>query len=251
MTLLILIALIVLGLACSLAGLRHSCAACYAICLALFLGLGCGPIAQWLLKGLQSPYLVRPPFDWSQRNAIVLLGAGTQRPVADGAVEPSLFSYPRLIEAAGLYQDCRKTRADCKIIISGGDPLRSGRPEASVYSDVLVGLGIDAAELMQEPESENTWQNAHFTAAILKRYDPDRVLLVTSATHLRRSMLYFTHFGVNAAPMRADYLSAKLSLLPRAYNFALADMAIREYIGIARYHAYSALGWNLSTHSRR
>ncbi|MBN4747341.1 YdcF family protein, partial [Pandoraea nosoerga] len=29
-----------------------------------------------------------------------------------------------------------------------------------------------------------------------------------------------------------------------AYNFALMDYALHEWIGIARYHVYNALGWN-------
>jgi hypothetical protein len=29
-----------------------------------------------------------------------------------------------------------------------------------------------------------------------------------------------------------------------AYNFALTDFALHEWIGIARYHVYNALGWN-------
>ena len=45
-------------------------------------------------------------------------------------------------------------------------------------------------------------------------------------------------------PVRADDLQATASPLPMAYNFALMDYALHEWIGIARYHVYNALGWN-------
>lgn len=90
----------------------------------------------------------------------------------------------------------------------------------------------------------NTWQNAQFARPILRQYGADRVLLVSSGIHLRRSLLYFAHFGIDPVPMRADYLRARLLPLPLAYNFTLTDFALHEYVGIARYYVYNALGWN-------
>jgi uncharacterized SAM-binding protein YcdF (DUF218 family) len=201
-------------------------------------------VPAWLLGDLQSAYDVKPKIEWSKRNAIVLLGAGTEKIAHTDSVEPGTFSYARLVEAAGLYNDCRKTESDCKIVVSGGDAQHTGSPEATVYRSTLLKLGIDAADVLLESDSMNTWQNAQFTSAALRRYDADRVLLVSSGIHLRRSVLYFTHFGVTATPVRADYLRAVLSPLPLSYNFTVADFALHEYVGIARYHVYNALGWN-------
>ncbi len=69
-------------------------------------------------------------------------------------------------------------------------------------------------------------------------------MLVSSGIHLRRGLIYFAHFGVGATPVRADYLRAVWSWLPLSYNFVLADLALHEYTGIARYHVYNAMGWN-------
>lgn len=90
----------------------------------------------------------------------------------------------------------------------------------------------------------NTWQNAQFTAEILAGQQPDRVVLVTSGLHVRRSLIYFSHFGVRAIGVRADYAHARLSLLPNAYNLLMAELALHEYVGILRYHVYNWLGWN-------
>jgi uncharacterized SAM-binding protein YcdF (DUF218 family) len=223
---------------------RRTSRTLYVVSVVWFLGVGCGPVPAWLLGNLQAPYAARPSLEWGARNAIVLLGAGTARIADTNLIEPGIFSYPRLVEAAGLYLDCRKTRSDCKIVVSGGDAQRHGMPEASVYRDALVRIGIPAADILAEANSMNTWQNAQFTSELLKTLGADRVLLISSGIHLRRSLIYFAHFGVTPVPVRADYLRAVSSWLPLSYNFALADFALHEYIGIARYHVYNAMGWN-------
>src|SRR5437867_9709697 len=107
----------------------------------------------------------------------------------------------------------------CTVIVSGGDPHGLGVSEANVYGAVLVKIGVDPADLVIEGRSLNTWQNAQFCAAWLNGHPQDQVVLVTSGFHLRRSILYFAHFGIHALPARADYVDAPMHLLPQAYNF--------------------------------
>lgn len=218
----------------------------YILSAILFLAIGCGPIPTRLLENLQSTYKVKPEIEWGQRNAIVLLGAGTTKITAGGTplLEPGTFAYARLMEAAGLYHDCLKIKTACKIIVSGGDPQHHGMAEAVIYKEALTRIGISPTDIVPESNSLNTWQNAQFTSAILKTHDADRVLLVSASIHLRRSMLYFMHFGVSAIPVRGDYLQARLSVIPLSYNFTVADFALHEYLGIARYYIYNALEIN-------
>ncbi|WP_449422552.1 YdcF family protein [Rhodanobacter lindaniclasticus] len=209
----------------------------------VLLVVGCGPLPIGLLARLQSGYAAQPPA-WGQRNVIVLLGAGTVRAIG-GEVEPSLFAYGRISKAAELYRACRQAGRACKVEVSGGDARGLGRPEAAVYAGDLQRLGVDAADLLLEPRSMNTWQNAQFSGPLLKAYGADRVLLVSSGYHLRRGTLYFAHFGIQAVPVRADYVSGVRSWLPLSYNLAMTDLALHEYAGIARYHVYNTMGWNV------
>jgi len=241
-TLLILAVLVLLATCCAVLKWNRTSRGLWLVVVTLLLALGCGPVPIWLLDRLQSAYAVKHPIQWNKRNAIVLLGAGTER--VAGAAEPITFAYARIVEAAGLYNDCRKVATECKIIVSGGDAMHNGLPEATVYRNYLFKLGIDATDILLESDSMNTWQNVQFTSMILERYGADRVVLVSSGIHLKRSALYFAHFGVFATPVRADYLRAVWSVLPLSYNFALTDFALHEYIGIARYHAYNFLSWN-------
>jgi uncharacterized SAM-binding protein YcdF (DUF218 family) len=159
-------------------------------------------------------------------------------------VEPSFFANGRLFSALSLYHDCRMAQADCKLLISGGDPQGHGATEAEVYRMALLRAGVPASDLMVEPRSLTTWQNAQFSKPLLEADGAQRVLLVTSGLHLRRSLLFFAHFGLHPQPVRGDYVKPDWSFYPVAWNFMVADAALHEYTGLARYHFYSAMGWN-------
>ncbi len=245
MTVTVLLILLILAGVLALLGWRRCSWALLASALTLLLAVGCGPLPIWLLAQLQSGPAAAVPIGWGQRNAIVLLGAGTVRAAGSGEVEASLFAYGRIGKAAELYRACRRAGRECKVEVSGGDALGLGRPEAAVYADDLQRLGVDAADLLLDSRSMNTWQNAQFSSPLLKAYGADRVLLVSSAYHLRRSTLYFAHFGIHAIPVPADHVDGVLSWLPLSYNFAMADVTLHEYSGIVRYHVYNAMGWNV------
>lgn len=203
----------------------------------------CGPLPQWLLSGLQSPYVMRTDADWAQRNAIVVLGAGTQK-IGGDDIEPTLFAYGRISVAAELYHACHTANRDCRVLVSGGDPQRHGVAEAVVYGKVLERLGVPASDQIIESRSLSTWQNAQFSRPLLEGYQPERTWLVSSGMHLRRSLIYFAHFGMRPEPVRGDFMEATLSVWPSGWNLALTDAALHEHVGIWRYEVYNLLGWN-------
>lgn len=212
------------------------------VALAWLFFAGCGPLTGLLLDHLQagfSPDVAR----WGQRNAIILLGAGTVRGDS-GSIEPSLYANGRILRAAQLYHACKVSGADCKLEVSGGDAMRLKQSEADVYALSLDRLGVPRADLILEGRSMNTFQNAQFSRPLLAAYGADKVVLVSSAVHLRRASLYFAHFGIRGDAVRGDYVRARYDWLPTSENLSFADFAIHEYIGVARYHFYNAMGWN-------
>lgn len=207
----------------------------------VFLAIGCGPLAQWLLDRVQNDEQGAAPV-WGERPALVVLGAGTEQ--VGSFFEPGALAYGRIVKAARLYHDCAESGRTCTLIVSGGDLLRRGSSEADVYAGQLIGLGVPATSIRVENKSHNTWQNAKFTADLLRELKSTQVLVVTSGVHVRRSLAYFGHFGITPVGVRSDFLSAKNSVLPTAYNFTMADIAIHEIIGMYRFHLYNKLGLN-------
>jgi uncharacterized SAM-binding protein YcdF (DUF218 family) len=246
MTLPLLALLTLVAIALARFGRRRAASAVLGVTLALGLAIGCGPVAAGLLRGLETGYPAQPDGSWGKRSAIILLGGGTEKVPGSGAIETSPLVFGRLVKALELYLACKRQGGDCYILASGGDPLHHGASEASVYAAQLSRLDVQPGDIVIEGRSLNTWQNAQLSAELLLSRPPERVFLVTSGTHLRRSVLYFGHFGVQASPVPADHVNAVLSPVPLAYNFLLADLALHEYAGIVRYHVYQRLGWNVT-----
>lgn len=224
----------------------------------LVAGVGYGVIPAWALETLQSREAweavsagsVSPSTDaktqpgFVGRNVIVLLGAGVTQSETRDDLQPGIFGNSRVAAAAIAYRECRAHTEDCHILVSGGDPLHLGQAEAQVYAYSLMALGIPAHDLILETRSRNTFENARFTAEILREQAPARLWLVTSGVHMRRSLLYFGHFGLHPAALASEYVKAPRAWVPLGMNVMLSDIALAEWIGIGRYALYNAMGWN-------
>ena len=196
-----------------------------------------------MLRSLQAQYSATA-VDFAGKNAIVVLGLGTETPHDLDGAEVGMFAYGRLTKALEVYEACKRAAAHCTVIVSGGDSQGHGATEAEVYADRLRTLGVPNEDLVTESKSSNTWENALNCAPILTQLNAEHVFLVTSAVHLRRSLVYFHHFGIDAHPVRADYLAPFETLVPLSYNVLLTDLALHEYLGLARYRVYNALHLN-------
>ncbi|HEY9512822.1 MAG TPA: YdcF family protein [Rhodanobacter sp.] len=243
MTISLLLILLVLAWLAAWRRWRRSSGVLLVVALALVVLVGCGLVPKWLLTNLQAPYATRPALVWAPHNAIVLLTGAASR-VPNGGEEPGVGAYGRIVQAATMYRDCKRSGTVCVVLVSGGDPGDYGTSLAVIYGAVLQRLGVPVGDLLLEPHSRNTWQNAKFLQPMVHAIGPTRVWLVTSAFHLRRGALYFARFGIRIVPVRADYLNVVPSWLPAASNFLLTDVALHEYLGIARFHLYDAMGWN-------
>ncbi len=209
----------------------------------LLLG-GSGYLANALLQPLQRDFLPMSHPQWGARNAVVVLGADMEIPRPGEAPIPSVWSYPRIMEGLRLYRQCRAEGHACVVIVSGGDPQHKGASEAETYGKVLIQLGLDAKDLRLETQSLNTFKNAELSLPILRAEKAERVALVTSGFHEKRSLLFFSHFGVRAQGCASDAVWARHSWLPLAVNLTLTDLALHEQLGLMRYHLFQAMGWN-------
>lgn len=206
--------------------------------------IGTGLLPSVLLNQLQRSFVTFPSISWKNNNLIVVLGGGLVKDQNTDVVTPGVMSYSRIYETARLYFSCVTQKNRCQIMISGGDPQHNGTTEADAYRNLLLSLTINPDDILIEPESKNTYQNAHYVSVFIKKNEFDQIVLVTSKIHLKRSLLYFSHFNITPTPAAADILYPRITLLPMAYNFALNDFALHEYVGILRYYMYTFLGLN-------
>jgi uncharacterized SAM-binding protein YcdF (DUF218 family) len=206
--------------------------------------LGNGVLAGWIVDATQAGQRTPSAIVWTPDSVIVVLGMGMQKLPHEGGIEPQSLAYSRILRAVQLYDRCTANTTGCRVLISGGDPAGLGKTEAELYGSLLEEAGVPRSALLEEKASRNTWENAKFSARALAGTPHGRLVLVTSGLHMRRSLLYFAHFGLAPIPARSDYTAPFSSWWPNSYNLLISDLATVEWLGIARYHGYSALGRN-------
>lgn len=156
---------------------------------------------EWLARQVERE-AVLPEAQWpglaERAGAIVVLGAGRQQ--ADpgwGGDQPSHIALERVRYAARL-----ASASGLPILASGG--LHYGQPpsEAALAAEVLQRDLATPARWLEE-RSRTTWENAVYSAQMLKAAGITRVVLVTSAAHMPRSRWCFEQNGIEviAAPM--------------------------------------------------
>lgn len=94
------------------------------------------------------------------------------------------------------------------ILLTGGNAsLNPGKFRESIWSaQQLRSLGIDSLSILIESDSRNTLENARFSQKLLlAKKLPPPYLLVTSAFHMRRSLLTFEKAGIKVVPFACNY----------------------------------------------
>jgi uncharacterized SAM-binding protein YcdF (DUF218 family) len=129
---------------------------------------------------------------------IVVLGSGREEAdPAWGSDQPSVTAIERLRYAARLQR-----ASGLPVLISGG--LHYGEPpsEAGLMADVLQ-RDFAVPTRWREERSRSTWENAQFSAELLREQGIRRVVLVTQAAHMPRARWCFERAGLEvvAAPL--------------------------------------------------
>ncbi|MDD2695739.1 MAG: YdcF family protein [Anaerolineales bacterium] len=208
-------------------------------------------VAWGLTRNLELRYL--PPAQFPKVEAMVVLGGGTLSGSAPRPMVEVNGAGDRILYAYKLFQD---GKAD-HILLSGGSItwLASDQQPASDMAALLEMLGVSSEALWLEPASLNTYENAVNSRALLEARGIRRVILVTSALHMPRSVALFEEQGLEVIPAPADFivtnqgweqlteldLTAQLyNLLPNAENLALTTRALKEHLGVI---VYRLRGW--------
>jgi uncharacterized SAM-binding protein YcdF (DUF218 family) len=162
-------------------------------------------VVQWSAKGLENiPPL--PQDQWAtlaqRADAIVILGSGRERNDPSwGADIPTGVALERMRYAA------RMSKASgLPILVTGG--LHYGEPpsEAAIMAESLrEDFGVTVR--WQEGESRTTWENATMTAAILQPLGIKRIVVVTQAWHMPRSVWSFEKAGFSVVAAPVGFLS--------------------------------------------
>ncbi|MFB2976627.1 YdcF family protein [Microseira sp. BLCC-F43] len=207
-------------------------------------------VSRYLVRSLEWQHI--PRGELPQVAAIVVLGGG---------IKPKLPPRPwvdvsdrgdRILHGAQLY---RQGKAPW-LVLSGGriDWKDNNESESKDMAAIALAMGVPQSAILEEPTSLNTYQNAVNVGKILDdKKMQRRVLLITSAMHMPRSLLIFKRQGIDAIAAPTDFLVTEkdfkpldswqaiiFNLLPDIENLDNTTSAIKEYVGIA---IYRLKGW--------
>ncbi len=124
-------------------------------------------------------------------------------------------------------------------------------PEGELLAKRARLLGVPQSAIRLTGKVGNTADEAIAARAVLGRARngvPKRILLVTSAFHLRRAIFMFERAGFEVVPFPVDYQVSKqsgvtvLQFLPNAEALATSERALHEVIGLLFYRAKSLAG---------
>jgi uncharacterized SAM-binding protein YcdF (DUF218 family) len=202
---------------------------------------GAALLARGLSHGLTR---VATRADARGADGVVVLGGGVTTASVGGVVAgtPTGSSLMRALEGARVF----KLIGARLLIVSGGTPRpdRQFQPESEILREVMLKVGVAPDAVLEESQSNNTRDQAMLVAPMLRAHNIQRFVLVTSPTHMRRSLGLFRAVGFDPvpsmSPLRSDGVARRPWLLPDYDSFAISDQAVYDY-GASAY--YWARGW--------
>lgn len=166
---------------------------------------------------------------------IVILGGGTIQNSPEEGEDGSLTgdSYKRAFYGLRIAEKYR-----LPVLYSGGK-LYEGedKSEAEIAVRLLSKYSHSRISLYKETESRTTFENAEY---VREKFNTRKVILVTSAYHMKRSLFIFRKAGIDCVPAPTDYKIDSWSFnitswIPKSYEMDCIYKGLKEYIGILFY----------------
>jgi len=208
--------------------------------------------SELLARSLENRYPSQS--DYPIADVAVVLGGGTEPAASPRTTVEVNGAGDRVLVAAQLY---RQGKAG-KLLLSGGQIswLNEGTTTpAEDMATLLTSIGVPEDALLLETKSKNTYENAVNSKVILDELEIERILLVTSATHMPRAVALFENQGLEVIPVPVDYSITEdetpvdgpsrfqlklMDIIPQSGNLSLTTNALKEYLG---YFVYKLQGW--------
>ena len=232
-----ILCVLALGLVLAAAGLRRLGWAFLFLGTALFYALCTPYVAHQLNEPLETlPALSDEAVRNSNAQAIVVLSGGFLAQAQEyGEDVIDHITLQRVRYAAHLQRI-----TGLPVLTSGGQLDRAQISLAAMMKHALeADFGVPV--MWTEDRSADTYENAVNSVAILKSADISRVLLITHAAHMARSVSVFTAAGLTVVPAPTAFLpplrSTAGDFLPSLSAFADSFYGIYELIG-ARWYAW-------------
>jgi len=190
---------------------------------ALLLLFSYQPFSNFLVKNLENQY---PKYAYKQDiKYIHVLGSGHNTDESQ-PLSSQVFS-KRVLEGVIIHLQSPNS----KLIFTGYEG-NTNVPNAKMNKKLALALGVKEENIIINIKPKDTRQEAEFTKSLL---GDEAFVLVTSATHMPRSMKLFKSLGLNPIPAPTDFHKKEFRgylVAPDIVSLGNSRMAMHEYMGI-------------------
>lgn len=194
--------------------------------LSWFLLLSFQPISNAILSPLENSF--KSLIDTPKVKYILVLGSGHKSDENLSITsQVKMVGINRLVEGIRHY----KNLENAKIIVSGFS-IDGGDSHAMMQEKLAISLGVNPNDIIRLDSPKDTKEEVIETKKIV---NDNEFILVTSASHMKRSVLLFKKEGLNIIASPTNHLAYQdnaYSAYFSAKNLRKAEMAIHEYIGL-------------------
>jgi len=186
-----------------------------------------------LQKSLEISAPISPAMLRTADAIVVLSGGRRAASVEYGSDTLNGISLERLRYAAFLHRT-----SGLPILVTGGKPGGGTLSEGRIMQNILQS-DYSISVRWVEDASRTTWENARFSAPLLKDQHVQRIVLVTHAWHLRRAVPLFEAQGLSVIPAGLQFAHTRIDsifdLLPTPAGLRDSAFALHEWLGILWY----------------
>ena len=211
-------------------------------------------VSRQLIWGLEEQAVRLTPAELPRADAVLVLGGGLVPALPPRRQVEVTEAGDRLLTGVQLM---RSGLAEWLLVSGGRVTFTSDDPapsEARSAARLAVTLGVQPDRIVLSETARNTAEEAMALGPMAADRGWTSVLLVTSATHLPRSVATFRRLSeVTIIPVACDFqlpsrrsfgrttwASGLMNLLPNAHALRSSTMAIKERVGMV---AYRFRGW--------
>jgi uncharacterized SAM-binding protein YcdF (DUF218 family) len=193
------------------------------------------PVKNLILSPLEN--FAKPLTDSLAGNAdlVVVLGGGT---IGSSPEENNSGSLTGDAFKRALYGLYIAEKYKLPLLYSGGKLFDSERQsESEIALKILAKYSSGKIKIHGEDKSRTTYENALYTK---EKFNPRKIILVTSAYHMKRSVYVFRKSGLDCVPAPTDYKidSGKFnvtSYIPKSGEMDMIYRGLKEYAGLIFY----------------
>jgi uncharacterized SAM-binding protein YcdF (DUF218 family) len=197
-----------------------------------------GPAGFYALEKLEYRFPA-PSQAFEKVDGIIVLGGDFNAGLAE-VLGPRIAAPSRLVALATL----ARRYPEARLIFSGGSGsvVRPELKESELAKPILADLGVDIARVTFESDSRNTVENAIFTYRAAQPNPGETWLLITTASHMPRTMGTFRRAGWTAiTPYPVEFYTHPQLRGGIGVTFDAGlnpfSIAFREVVGLAYYYA--------------